>query len=307
MTASPRDRVAHGLEGLRSDAARSGWSSILRRFARDFAEKALLVYASALAFRILLALVPLALFGVALLGFLQLDEVWSESVAPEIRDRVSAPAFTLIDRTAEQVLTKKEGWWLTVGAAVALWEVSAGIRIAMRALDRIYEDRRSRSPVARLAVSLALSVPISTLLLASVAAAQILPPALDRRGGSAVGDVVARALGWGLSAILISAAIAVLVRFGSSTEKPLHVAGAASVVVVACWTVASTLFGLYATHVASYGTLLGGLAFVFVLMVYVYISAVTFLAGLQAAAHVGEGARRATRSSGPEHRRQDPA
>ena len=87
----------------------------------------------------------------------------------------------------------------------------------------------------------------------------------------------------------------------------LMVAGAASVVVVACWTVASTLFGLYATHVASYGTLLGGLAFVFVLMVYVYISAVTFLAGLQAAAHVGEGARRATRSSGPEHRRQDPA
>ena len=66
-------------------------------------------------------------------------------------------------------------------------------------------------------------------------------------------------------------------------------AGPASVVVVVCWTVASTLFGLYATHVASYGTLLGGLAFVFVLMVYVYISAVTFLAGLQAAAYVGEG------------------
>ena len=59
--------------------------------------------------------------------------------------------------------------------------------------------------------------------------------------------------------------------------------------VVVCWTVASTLFGLYATHVASYGTLLGGLAFAFDLMVYVYISAVTFLAGLQAAAYVGDG------------------
>jgi len=240
-------------------------------------------------FALVLALVPLALFGVALLGFLDLDEVWGESVAPEIRDRVSAPAFTLIDRTAEQVLTAKEGWWLTVGAAVALWEVSAGIRITMRALDRIWEDGRSRSPVVRLAVSLALSVPISTLLLASVAAAQILPPALDRRGGGAVGDVAARVLGWGLSAILITVAIALLVRFGSSTEKPLHVAGAASVVVVVCWTVASMLFGLYATHVASYGTLLGGLAFAFVLMVYVYISAVTFLAGLQAAAYVGDG------------------
>lgn len=288
-TTSRRDRVADGLDELRREAASSRWSGIARRFALDFGEKGLLVFASALSFRILLALVPLALFGVALLGFLDLDEVWGESVAPEIRDRVSAPAFTLIDRTAEQVLTAKEGWWLTVGAAVALWEVSAGIRITMRALDRIWEDGRSRSPVVRLAVSLALSVPISTLLLASVAAAQILPPALDRRGGGAVGDVAARVLGWGLSAILITVAIALLVRFGSSTEKPLHVAGAASVVVVVCWTVASTLFGLYATHVASYGTLLGGLAFAFVLMVYVYISAVTFLAGLQAAAYVGDG------------------
>lgn len=288
-TSARLDRASRRLDGLRSEALSAGLPSAARRFARDFAEKGLLVFASALSFRILLALVPLALFGVALLGFLDLDGVWGDSVAPEIRDRVSAPAFTLIDRTAEQVLTAKEGWWLTVGAAVALWEVSAGIRITMRALDRIWEDGRSRSPVARLAVSLALSVPISTLLLASVAAAQILPPALDRRGGGAVGDVAARVLGWGLSAILISVAIALLVRFGSSTEKPIHVAGAASVVVVVCWTIASTLFGLYATHVASYGTLLGGLAFAFVLMVYVYISAVTFLAGLQAAAYVGEG------------------
>jgi membrane protein len=285
-TASRSDRLTHGFEELRAEAARSGRLSMARGFVRDFSENGLPVFASALSFRILLALVPLALFGVAVLGFLELDDVWTDSVAPEIRDRVSDPAFTLIDRTAERVLTAKERWWLTVGAGVALWEVSAGIRVTMRALDRIYGGGTSRSPGARLAVSLALSVPISILLLGAVAAAQVLPAALDRRGGGAVGDVAGRALGWGLSAVLISLAIALLVRFGPSTSKSVRVAGVASVVVVACWTVASTLFGLYATHVASYGTLLGGLAFVFVLMVYVYVSALTFLVGLQAAAHV---------------------
>ena len=99
------DRASRRLDGLRSEALPAGLPSAARRFARDFAEKGLLVFASALSFRILLALVPLALFGVALLGFLDLDGVWRDSVAPEIRDRVSAPAFTLIDRTAEQVLT----------------------------------------------------------------------------------------------------------------------------------------------------------------------------------------------------------
>jgi membrane protein len=285
-TAFRRASVAHGVEDLRKEAARSGWLSVSRQFVRDFSENGLLVFANALSFRILLALVPLALFGVALLGFLQLDEVWRESVAPEVRERVSQPAFTLINRTTEQVLTTKEGWWLTAGAALALWEVSAGIRVTMRALDRIYAERTSRSPARRLTISLALAVPVTILLLGAVAAAQLLPPFLDRRGGGLVGDVVGRVLGWGLSAVLISLAIAVLIRFGPSTPKPVRLAGASSAVVVVSWTVASTLFGLYATHVASYGTLLGGLAFVFVLMVYVYVSAVTFLAGLQAEAYV---------------------
>ena len=104
-TASRSDRLTHGFEELRAEAARSGRLSMARGFVRDFSENGLPVFASALSFRILLALVPLALFGVAVLGFLELDDVWTDSVAPEIRDRVSDPAFPLIDRTAERVLT----------------------------------------------------------------------------------------------------------------------------------------------------------------------------------------------------------
>ena len=122
-TASRSDRLTHGFEELRAEAARSGWPSIARRFARDFSENGLPVFASALSFRILLALVPLALFGVAVLGFLELDDVWTDSVAPRYATGVR-PGIHVIDRTAERVLTAKETWWLTVGAGVALREVS---------------------------------------------------------------------------------------------------------------------------------------------------------------------------------------
>jgi membrane protein len=58
-----------------------------------------------------------------------------------------------------------------------------------------------------------------------------------------------------------------------------------------CWTITSALFALYVTYIASYGSVFGGLATVFVLMLYVYVSALTFLGGLQLQALVDPTAK----------------
>jgi membrane protein len=281
----PRERTgparALAVDGRRDD------TGLVRRFADAASANALSVFASAVSFRILFALVPFALFGIALLGFLSLDEVWRDSVAPEVRERTSGAAFTLVDQSAERILTTREGLWLTVGAALALWEVSAAIRVTRRALDRIHGESGRRPLRERLVVSLGLSVPLSACFLGAVAAAQLLPPMLDRRGGGLVGDVAARVLGWSTAAVLVVLAIALLLRFAPASPRPFRIAGAASVFVVVCWTVTSALYGLYVTKLASYDSLFGSLAFVIVLIAYVYVSALTFLGGLQLEALVG--------------------
>ena len=279
-------RVAAAWEDVRGGLGRKSWGTTVREIAESFNANGLIVFASALAFRVLFGLVPLALFGVALLGFLSLDEVWRETIAPEVRDRTSAAAFTLIDRTAEQILTRKEGLWLTVGAVLAFWEVSAAIRITMRALDRIRDERRPRPLKERFAVSFALALPIAFCLLGATLAAQLLPRVFDRRGGDFVGDLGGRALAWGLSAALIILALALVLRFAPSSPQPVRLAGAASVFIVVTWTIASTLFGIYATQLAAYGTVFGGLAFAIILMTYIFFSAITFVTGLQIDAFV---------------------
>jgi membrane protein len=249
------------------------------------------VFASAIAFRILLALVPFCLFALALLGFLSLDVVWRDSIAPEVRDRLSSDAFAVVDRTAERILTTKEGFWLTAGAAIALWEVSSAIRVTMRALDRIHGDDERRQLRDRLVVSLGLSVPLAVCFLGALAAAQLLPPLADREGGGLVGGIAGRAFGWAIGVLFVVAAIALLLRFAPRHPQPLRIAGAASVFVVVCWTITSALFALYVTYIASYGSVFGGLATVFVLMLYVHVSALTFLGGLQLQALVDPTAK----------------
>ena len=270
------------VRGLRT----GGWSSIVRRFSDAASANGLTVFASAVSFRLLLALIPFALFALALLGFLSLDEVWRDSIAPEVRDRLSADAFSVVNRSAERVLTTKEGFWLTAGAVLAFWEVSAAIRVTMRALDRIHGESERRSLRDRFVISFGLAIPLAACFLGALAAAQILPPVIDRRGGDMLGDIAGRALGWAVGVLFVVAAIALLLRFAPRHPQPFRIAGTASVFVVVCWTVASALFGLYVTYVASYESIFGGLAFVFVLMLYVYISALTFLGGLQLAALV---------------------
>src|SRR5829696_9048930 len=88
--------------------------------------------ASAIAFQILFALVPLGLFTLALSGFLELDRAW-EDAAAEIEPRVSHAAFSVIDDTAREVLDRQQPFWLTVGAALAIWRLSAAMRATMGA------------------------------------------------------------------------------------------------------------------------------------------------------------------------------
>src|SRR4051794_35129889 len=85
----------------------------LRDVSDGFREHNLLIYASAIAFRAFLAIIPLLLFAIGLLGFLQLDEVWRSDILPDVRAGVSPAAFKVIDDTVTKVLTQQQLFWVT--------------------------------------------------------------------------------------------------------------------------------------------------------------------------------------------------
>jgi membrane protein len=245
-----------------------------------FRRNGLINFAAAISFLLILALVPFVLFLLALLGFVELDEVWRDDVAPEVRGSLSDAAFRLLDDTATRVLRDKQGWWLTAGFALALWEISAATRVTMTALDRIYGFRRRRSFFELFPRSVVLGLAMGVAVVAALAVVRFVPLATGELDGvAAVLSFLAR---WLVAAGLLGAGAALVVHHGSATRQTLPWVTVGTFLVMAAWTVMSILFGIYATYIATFGSVFGNLATFFVLLLYVYASSIAFLAGVQA-------------------------
>ena len=240
---------------------------------RSFEENDLLTYASAISFRVLFAVVPLALVGLGLLGAFDLTEVWSSDIAPRVEEETSAAAFQVIDDTVQKVLEQKQLFWVTFGALIVIWEVSGAMRAVMTVLSRVYDHDDDRSLRDRAFTSIWLAVLVTVLLLAAVAAVVILPRALEGFLGTV--------LGWLLGIALLFATVGAIVRFAPTRDRPLRWVSRGSVLVIAGWVVGSLLFRWYATSVADYGSIFGSLAVVMLAFGYVYLMTIVFLTGLQ--------------------------
>src|SRR3954451_1432131 len=223
---------------------------MLERLARGvietFREHHLLVSAYGIAFRVLVATVTGTLCLVGLLGFLDLSEVWRSDIAPDVRGSVSDAAFRVIDQAVNHVLTDKAFYWVTIGAALAIWQISSVVRTCGQTLNDIYgvdEDRPLREWVW---TSILTAVAIALLMLATLAVVRLGPLAID----SALGDstfVVAAGflIRWLIAAFLLLIAVALVARNGPAVDRPIYSVTQGSVLTVAGWIVVSIAFGVY--------------------------------------------------------------
>jgi membrane protein len=271
---------------LEDRIARTGLKGIVKDIYRAFGANKLLTYASAMSYQVLFAIVPALLASLALLGFLNLTEVWRNDLAPRLRDQTSEAGFTVIDQTVVKVLSSQRGFWLTFGILLAVWEVSGAVRATMGALDDVYGVHERRSFAARMTVSIALAVAIGLLVILAFAAAQLSGFLARRSGIAGAGNLAAHVGGWCLAVILLVVAVWLLLRFGPSAPRSEAIVSLATVLVVLLWSAASVVFGFYASRFASYGSIYGSLAFGIILMTYLYVSAVAFLLGVQLDAYV---------------------
>jgi membrane protein len=246
----------------------------------------LLTYASAIAFQILTAIVPFLLFLVGLLGFLNLDDVWQQDLAPEIQPHVSGAVYAIFEDTADKVLDQKQVFWVTAGFLVALWQVSGAVRAVMGALDNVY-DAPHRPARERYPLSLALAIAVGFLLVLAFSVVRFVPLALpDASGLLAVAEFIAR---WLVAAALLALAVGLLVHFAPGVNRPLPWVSFGVGLVIVGWVGMSIGFGLYLTEIADYDSIFGSLATVIVLMAYLYAAAVVFVAGAQIDACVRAG------------------
>ena len=240
---------------------------LVRALIRRYDEHDILTFATALAYRLLFAIMPLLLFGLGLAGGLGFKDHWTRDWAPKVKDAVSPPVFQVIDEAARRALSDRKTFWMTAGLALAVWTISSATRAIMDAFDRIYGVRHRRRFGERMAVSLLLGLAVTVLVLAAVACVTLAPvPAWVR---------------WPAAAAVLIGVVALLLAYAPSERRPLRWVTAGTALSVGAWLGISVALGWYATSVADYGSVYGALATFVILMTYLYVAAAAFLTGVE--------------------------
>lgn len=271
----------------------------VRTLHRGIEDDELLNSASAIAFQVLSAAIPLALFTLALVGFLDLEQVWRDAAAA-LRPKLSPAAFTVLDTTVRDVIDHEQPFWLTLGAALTLWRISSAMRAVMGALDRIYGADRERPLLERLRISIGLALAVTVLLLAALAVVHLGGVLVPVEGAAL--SLLSGIVRWALAGLLLLLALGLTIHHGPVCRQPLGWVSFGSVLAVFAWLLASAGFALYVGEVASFSSLFGSFTTAFVLLTYLYVSAFSVLLGVEIDAQVrraAEEGREGQEPSGP--------
>jgi membrane protein len=241
-----------------------------------FDEHDLITYASAIAFRAFVALIPLVLLGVALLGAFGQQDVWNDRIAPQLESRLLLAVFGGIDATVQRIFEKNSAGLIAFAAALTVWDVSSAVRTCMRALTRIEDTKDERPWWIRIPVSLGIAVAV---IVGVIGAILLIVGARNTvRGGWGLPFAFLR---WIAAIALLGVAFTILARFAPAERRPKKWASAGATLVVVSWIVQSLIFRWYVTSVANFRSAIGTLAVFLVLTTYVYVASIVLLIGMQ--------------------------
>jgi membrane protein len=242
----------------------------------SIARHRLLTFTSAVSFRALVALVPLILLGLGVLGALGQASVWKNSIAPAIRRHVTPPVFHGIDFSVQRIFASDKGSLITLATALVLWHMTAAVATVMETLNQIHDVKDERAWWRKLLVSLALAVAIVLCLVAAVLVVTVAP----KVGSGAVHFVLGIGR-WLVAAVLLGLAIGALVRYAPAEHPRPRWASAGSIAIVGAWIVLSLVFRIWVSDVSNFKTGIGFLTAFLVLGAYLYLSVLVFVLGVQ--------------------------
>jgi membrane protein len=236
----------------------------------------LLTSAAAIALQSFVAMIALALLGIAVLGEAGAQHVWTNQVAPQIEPKVLPAVFRGLQATVHKVFTSDSGGLIAFASALAIWEVSGTVRACMSALSKIEGTRDLRPWYVRFPLSIGVAVVVT----AALVGASLLTLGLRHsvHGGWGLPFAIVR---WLATIGLLTVAFGVLVRFAPAERRPKKWASGGAALVVVLWIVQSLIFAWYVRSLASYRSAVGSLTAVYLFTTYLYVGAIVLLVGIE--------------------------
>ena len=241
--------------------------------------------ASQLAYNFFLAVFPLLLFMISLLGLLaSRGAALRDQLFTALANALPASAYQLTSQTLHEIINSTGGGKTLFGAFFFFWSATSGTSTMISVLNSAYHvyDSRPWYKVRAIALGLTLGLCLLvflalTLVLFGGHFAEILRTNLGI-GGIAV--VAWKVVQWVLALIALSLAFSLVYYFGPDIkEQHWYWITPGSVVGVLLWFAASLGFRVYLHFFNNYSKTYGSLGTVIILLLWFYVSGLVFLLG----------------------------
>jgi len=266
---------------------RRSWWRVMKRTVSEFQSDNLGDWAAALTYYAVLALFPMLIVLVALLGLVGQGNTIDTLIGSLDRAGLSGAAKS-INGPLHQVVMHKGGAGALLGFALlgSLWSASGYVGAFMRAANAIYDVEEGRPFWKRRPLQVVLTVAM-VLLLACVSFALVLTGKLAVAVGDAIGVGSDAVHVWNIAKwpgllIVVMTMFAVLYYIAPNVRQPkFRWITPGGILGVVLWVAASAGLGVYIANLGSYDRTYGTLASVIVFLVWLWITNLALLLGAE--------------------------
>ncbi|MFJ9173282.1 YihY/virulence factor BrkB family protein [Streptomyces sp. NPDC102360] len=269
-----------------TDLPARSWWAVLRRTAKGAFDDDLPDRAAALTYYGVLSIFPALLVLVSLLGVI--GERATEGVLDSLRHLTPGPVRDLLNDAVRQLQDRggSSGVIAAVSLLAALWTASSYIGAFIRTANAVYDTEEGRPLWKLTPLRLALTVALMVLLAASATIVVFTGP-LAKRAGGRLGAGDAALMTWNVAKWPVLLALMVLMvallfwRAPNVRGPGLRWLSPGSLLAVLLWLLASGGFALYVAGFGSYNKTYGALAGAIIFLVWLWLSNLALLLGLE--------------------------
>lgn len=261
-----------------------GWKALGRELLQETKDDHVSNGAAALAFYLVLALFPAAIFGLSLLPYLPIPNL-QQAIMDVVRDLLPGDTAKLLTDSVSNIVSNRSGGLLSFGFVFAIWSASNGLYAVMQQLNIVYDVQERRSFVRAHAVALLLMVLFFVLVVGALAlvvfGGMLQAFIAGHLGGGAALSVGFAALRWGIIVFGVLLAFALVYYLGPNVDQPFVFITPGSVFATVGLLVTSFLFKLYVSNFANYDAVYGSLGAVIALLMWLFLTGWVILLGAE--------------------------
>lgn len=263
-----------------------GWRAVLKRALREFKHDQITDRAAALTYFGVLAIFPALLVLVSILGLIGQNN--TQKVLDNLKEFTPGGVNSFLHTVIEQVQGKQSaaGIAAVVGVVIALWSASGYVAAFMRAANTVYGAPEGRPIWWKAPVRLGTTLALAIMLVAGAVIVVVTGP-IARQVGSAIGlgDVAVTVWDiakWPVLIVLVSIMLSLLYWATPNIRQPgFRWITPGGVLAVLIWLIVSGLFAVYVSFSGSYNKTYGSLATVIVFLVWLWLTNIAILLGLE--------------------------